>query len=68
MIPAPFDYRAPRTLEEAVALLQSHGASSGDAKVLSGGQSLLPLLYRSALDERANLLSNAREIGAAQIA
>ena len=44
MIPAPFDYHAPRTLEEAVALLQSHGAESGEAKVLSGGQSLLPLL------------------------
>ncbi|MEA2692820.1 MAG: aerobic carbon-monoxide dehydrogenase medium subunit [Acidobacteriota bacterium] len=44
MIPAPFDYHAPQTLEEAFALLTSHGAESGDAKVLSGGQSLLPLL------------------------
>jgi len=44
MIPAPFDYHAPQTLDEALALLQSHGAESGDAKVLSGGQSLLPLL------------------------
>jgi carbon-monoxide dehydrogenase medium subunit len=41
MIPAPFDYHAPQTLDEALALLQSHG---DDAKVLSGGQSLLPLL------------------------
>jgi len=41
MIPAPFDYHAPQTLEEAVALLQSH---PDEAKVLSGGQSLLPLL------------------------
>lgn len=41
MIPAPFDYHAPATLEEAVALLGSH---PDDAKVLSGGQSLLPLL------------------------
>jgi len=41
MIPAAFDYHAPRTLEEAVALLASH---RDDAKVLSGGQSLLPLL------------------------
>ncbi len=40
MIPAAFDYHAPRTLEEAVALLAAHD----DAKVLSGGQSLLPLL------------------------
>ena len=41
MIPAPFDYHAPTTLEEALAFLQSH---RDEAKVLSGGQSLLPLL------------------------
>ena len=41
MIPAPFDYHAPTTLSEAIALLQRHG---DQAKLLSGGQSLLPLL------------------------
>lgn len=41
MIPAPFDYHAPGTLPEALALLSRYG---DDAKVLSGGQSLLPLL------------------------
>jgi len=41
MIPASFDYHSLRTLEEAIGLLQSH---PDDAKVLSGGQSLLPLL------------------------
>ena len=41
MIPAPFDYHRPATLPEAIALLQQHGE---EAKVLSGGQSLLPLL------------------------
>src|SRR5262245_41218228 len=41
MIPASFDYHAPQSLEEAVALLQQH---KDEAKVLSGGQSLLPLL------------------------
>jgi aerobic carbon-monoxide dehydrogenase medium subunit len=41
MIPAPFDYHAPATLPEALALLAQHGDG---AKVLSGGQSLLPLL------------------------
>jgi carbon-monoxide dehydrogenase medium subunit len=41
MIPASFDYHAPASLSEAIALLQQHG---DDAKVLSGGQSLLPLL------------------------
>ena len=41
MIPAAFDYHAPKTLAEAVALLREFKDS---AKVLSGGQSLLPLL------------------------
>lgn len=41
MIPAGFDYHAPATLSEAVALLSRFGEG---AKVLSGGQSLLPLL------------------------
>ena len=37
----PFDYACPATLPEAIALLSAHG---GDAKVLAGGQSLLPVL------------------------
>ena len=41
MIPASFDYHAPTSLSDAIALLQQHG---DQAKVLSGGQSLLPLL------------------------
>ena len=41
MIPAPFDYHAPTDLAGALALLAQH---RDDAKVLSGGQSLLPLL------------------------
>ncbi|MDP3952600.1 xanthine dehydrogenase family protein subunit M [Microbacterium sp.] len=40
MKPPKFRYVAPRTLDDAVALL----ASDPDAKVLSGGQSLMPLL------------------------
>jgi carbon-monoxide dehydrogenase medium subunit len=39
--PAPFEYAAPERLEEAVGLLAEHGE---EAKVLAGGQSLLPLL------------------------
>jgi carbon-monoxide dehydrogenase medium subunit len=39
--PAPFEYDAPTELEEALALLARHGE---DAKVLAGGQSLVPLL------------------------
>lgn len=41
MKPAPFDYADPRTVDEAVSLLQEH---EGDAKILAGGQSLVPLL------------------------
>ena len=41
MIPGSFDYHAPHTLAEAIDLLGKH---PDDAKVLSGGQSLLPLL------------------------
>ncbi len=41
MKPPRFDYADPRTLGEAVALLEQH---EGEAKLLSGGQSLVPLL------------------------
>ena len=41
MIPAQFDYVAPSTVEEALAALAEAGE---DAKVLAGGQSLLPVL------------------------
>jgi carbon-monoxide dehydrogenase medium subunit len=40
MIPPPFDYLAPQTLSEAVAALGQHE----NAKVLAGGQSLIPLM------------------------
>ena len=41
MKPAPFLYERPETVEEAVALLREHG---DEAKLLAGGQSLVPLL------------------------
>jgi carbon-monoxide dehydrogenase medium subunit len=41
VIPASFDYLAPATLEEALGALGEHG---DDAKILAGGQSLLPVL------------------------
>ncbi|MDN5716659.1 MAG: xanthine dehydrogenase family protein subunit M [Janibacter sp.] len=41
MIPAKFDYAAPTTVQEALGLLAEHG---DEAKVLAGGQSLLPVL------------------------
>ncbi|TAN34712.1 xanthine dehydrogenase family protein subunit M [bacterium] len=41
MFPAAFDYHAPASLGEALALLKERG---DDAKVMAGGQSLIPLL------------------------
>ncbi len=41
MKPAPFEYHAPETIAEVCALLADHG---DDAKVLAGGQSLVPML------------------------
>ena len=41
MYPGRFDYAAPDSLDEALSLLKQHG---DDAKLLAGGQSLIPLL------------------------
>ena len=41
MIPAAFDYVTARSADEALAQLQKHGA---DARVLAGGQSLVPAM------------------------
>jgi carbon-monoxide dehydrogenase medium subunit len=41
MYPVSFDYQTPSSVEEAIQLLSSH---DGDAKILAGGHSLLPML------------------------
>ena len=41
MYPNRFDYESPKSVEEAIAILDRSG---GEAKVLSGGQSLIPML------------------------
>ena len=41
MYPSRFGYEAPKTLEEAIAILDKY---AGEAKVLSGGQSLIPVI------------------------
>ncbi len=41
MIPRPFEYHAPASLEEALRLLADHAE---DGKVLAGGHSLLPMM------------------------
>lgn len=41
MIPPAFEYLRPKTIPEALAFLKQHGES---AKILSGGQSLIPMM------------------------
>jgi carbon-monoxide dehydrogenase medium subunit len=41
MIPPAFEYLRPNTVPEAIAFLQQYG---DDAKILSGGQSLIPMM------------------------
>ncbi len=49
MIPGKFDYYAPTSVGDAIALLTEHG---DDAKILAGGQSLIPAMrYRLAMPE-----------------
>jgi aerobic carbon-monoxide dehydrogenase medium subunit len=73
MIPSEFQYFAPKTVDEAVGLLQQHG---DDAKLLAGGHSLLPamklrltqfgaLIDVSKIDELKGILVNGNvKIGA----
>jgi aerobic carbon-monoxide dehydrogenase medium subunit len=69
VIPAKFDYTRPSSLAEAVSALSSGGE---DAKVIAGGQSLLPLLrlrfsYPSVLVDVGGLdeLRGVRDLGSA---
>ena len=52
MIPGPFEYHRPESIEEALALLGEHGY---EAKILAGGQSLIPLM-RFRLAEPAQIV------------
>jgi 2-furoyl-CoA dehydrogenase FAD binding subunit len=49
MKPRPFDYVRPDTVEEAVALLAEYG---DDARILAGGQSLVPMLNLRLVDAK----------------
>jgi len=49
MFPRPFDYFSPKTLAEAVELLQDLEA---ETKILAGGQSLIPILKLRALSPK----------------
>jgi 2-furoyl-CoA dehydrogenase FAD binding subunit len=67
MKPRPFDYARPDTVEEAVALLAEYG---DDARVLAGGQSLVPMLNLRLIDagvlidiSRLTALDGIRDLG-----
>ena len=67
MIPGKFEYLVPATLDEAVSMLTEHGY---DAKILAGGQSLIPAMrFRLAVPEilvdinRIDGLSYIKEAG-----
>lgn len=65
MKPAPFGYAAPQSVEEAVGLLAQHG---DEAKVLAGGQSLVPLLaFRLAAPTVLVDLNGVRELEHARL-
>jgi len=58
MKPAPFEYVVPETLEEALAVLTEHG---DEAKLLAGGQSLIPMMnFRLA---QPTLLVDCNDLG-----
>ena len=63
MIPRSFDYYAPATAEEAIGLLQQLGP---EAKILSGGMSLIPLM-RLRLAAPGHLIDINRIAGLAEI-
>jgi 2-furoyl-CoA dehydrogenase FAD binding subunit len=67
MKPRPFDYARPDTVEEVLALLAEYG---DDARILAGGQSLLPMLNLRLIDpvvlidiSRIAALDTIRDLG-----
>jgi 2-furoyl-CoA dehydrogenase FAD binding subunit len=60
--PRPFDYVQPDTAEEAIALLAEYG---DDARVLAGGQSLVPMLNLRLIEPQALIdISRIKELDA----
>jgi 2-furoyl-CoA dehydrogenase FAD binding subunit len=60
MKPRPFDYVRPDSVEEALALLAEYG---DDARILAGGQSLVPMLNLRLIDAKVLIdISRLREL------
>jgi carbon-monoxide dehydrogenase medium subunit len=61
MKPAPFEYYAPDSLEQALGLMSQH---AGEAKILAGGQSLVPAMnFRIVQPGLLIDLNRVRELG-----
>src|SRR5258706_5154673 len=61
MKPAPFEYHAPDSLEQALDLMSQH---AGEGKILAGGQSLVPAMnFRMAQPSVLIDLNRVRELG-----
>ncbi|MGI9075811.1 MAG: FAD binding domain-containing protein [Gemmatimonadaceae bacterium] len=63
MYPAPFEYHAPGSLDDAIALLGEYGE---DAKLIAGGHSLLPLM-KLRFTQPAHLIDLRKIPGLAEI-
>lgn len=64
MKPAPFDYIAPRSLADALQTMHTHGS---EAKLLAGGQSLIPVMnFRLAQPTMIVDLNGVAELGRLQ--
>jgi carbon-monoxide dehydrogenase medium subunit len=60
MKPAPFEYKSPHTLPEALAIMNEHGY---EAKLLAGGQSLIPVMnFRLAMPTMLVDINNIPEL------
>jgi 2-furoyl-CoA dehydrogenase FAD binding subunit len=62
MKPRPFDYVRPDTVEEVLQLLAEYG---DDARILAGGQSLIPMLNLRVID--AQVLIDIAHLGALDV-
>ena len=65
MKPAAFDFHAPEQLDEALALLARHGE---DARILAGGQSLVPMMNMRLLQPEVLIsINHCRELDAVRV-
>lgn len=64
MYPSPFEYESPSSVDEALGLLERYG---DDAKVLAGGQSLIPMMNLRLLRPRVLVDVNALDGGVPRV-